>query len=115
MIIEVKAGKTLGKEADTVTEQPYEVDLDLGDDPQVSEVAQRERVLDPDHNILSYDFVDEDSRGRLGINDGVRAERLGSAIPRQRWGGGRSAEEEALNVVSDPNAVNDRPPEGYES
>jgi hypothetical protein len=113
VIIEVKAGKTLGKEADTVTEQPYEVDLDLGDDPQASEVAQRERVLDPDHNILSYDFVDEDSRGRLGINEEVRAERLG-AVPRQRWGGDRSAEEEALSVVSDPNAVNDRPPEGYE-
>ena len=43
-----------------MTEQPYEVDLDLGDDPQASEVAQRERVLDPDHNILSYDFVDEE-------------------------------------------------------
>ena len=96
-----------------MTEQPYEVDLDLGDDPQASEVAQRERVIDPDHNILSYDFEDDDSRGRLGINDGVRAERLG-AVPRQRWGGDRSAEEEALSVVPDPNAVNDRPPERYE-
>ncbi len=113
MIFEVNTGKNFGKEADTVTEQPYEVDLDLGDDPQATEVAQRERVLDPDHNILSYDFEDDDSRGSLGITEGVRAEHLG-AIPRQRWGEGRSAEEAALSVVSDPNAVNDLPLEGYE-
>ncbi|GHC84415.1 hypothetical protein GCM10007079_26340 [Nocardiopsis terrae] len=96
-----------------MTEQPYEVDLDLGDDPQASEVAQRERVIDPDFGILGYNFEDDDSKGRLGINDGVRAERLG-VIPHQRWGGDRSAEEEALSVVPDPDAVNDRPPEGDE-
>jgi len=115
VISKVKAGKNSGKEADTVTEQPYEVDLDLGDDPQATEVAQRERVLDPDHNILSYDFEDDDSRGSLGISEGVRAERLGGAVPRQRWGDDPSAEEQALSVVSDPNAVNDHPPEGYGS
>ena len=95
-------------------EQPYEVDLDLGNDPQATEVAQRERAIDSDHNILHYDFESEDSRGRLGIMDGVRAEHLGNAVPRQRWGGDRSAEEEALSVVPDPDAVIDRPPEGYE-
>ncbi|GAB3719999.1 hypothetical protein [Nocardiopsis oceani] len=96
-----------------MTEQPYEVDFDLGDDPQASEIAQRERVIDPDFNILVYNFEDDDSRGWLGINDGVRAERLG-VVPRQRWGGERSAEEEALSVVPDPDAVNDRPPEGQD-
>ncbi|MBR8742908.1 hypothetical protein [Nocardiopsis sp. MG754419] len=95
-------------------ERPYEVDLDLGDDPQATEVAQRQVFLDPDFDILVYDFEDDDSRGRMGITDGVRAEHLAAAIPRQRWGGDRSAEEEALSVVPDPEAVTDRPPEGYE-
>ncbi|MEU3020229.1 MULTISPECIES: hypothetical protein [unclassified Nocardiopsis] len=95
-----------------MTERPYDVDLDLGDDPQETEVAQRERVLDPDFDILSYDFEDDDSRGGLGITEEVRAERTG-VVPRQRWGGYRSAEEEALSVVLDPDAVNDRPPEGH--
>ncbi|MET9780729.1 hypothetical protein [Nocardiopsis alba] len=96
-----------------MTEQPYEVDLDLGDDPQATEVAQRELFIDPIFDILGYDFEDDDSRGRLGILEGVRAEHLGVAVPRRRWGGERSAEEEALSVVPDPDAVKDRPPEDY--
>lgn len=95
-------------------EHPYEVDLDLGDDPQTTEVAQRDMVIDSEFNILDYDFVDDDSRGRIGIADGLRAEHLGAVIPRQRWGGDRSAEEEALSVLPDPDAGTDRPPEGYE-
>lgn len=95
-------------------EIPYDVNLDLGDDPQATEVAQRDMVIDSDFNVLDYDFESDDSRGRTGITDGVRAEHLGVAIPRQRWGGERSAEEEALSVVPDPDAVTDRPPEGYE-
>ncbi|WP_223809371.1 hypothetical protein [Nocardiopsis listeri] len=101
-------------EATEVKEHPYEVDLDLGDDPQATEVAQRDMVLDSEFNILDYDFVTDDSRGRSGIADGLRAEHPGTAIPRQRWGGERSAEEAALSVVPDPDAVTDRPPEGYE-
>lgn len=102
------------KEASDVKEHPYEVDLDLGDDPQATEIAQRQWALDSDYNILDYEFEAEDSRGRLGIEEGLRAEHLGVAVPRQRWGGERSAEEEALNVVLDPDTLSDRPPEGHQ-
>ncbi|MFV2197756.1 hypothetical protein [Nocardiopsis sp. LOL_012] len=81
-----------------MSEQPYDVDTDLGDDPQESAIAETESGIDPEYNIVEYSFVDDDSRGELGISDEVRAERQG-VVPRQDWGGGRSAEQEALSVV----------------
>jgi hypothetical protein len=81
-----------------VSEGPYDVDSDLGDDPQESEIAERERTIDTDFDILGYDFEDDDSRGALGIDAEVRAERR-DVVPRQRWGADRCAEEEAVSVV----------------
>ncbi|WP_304450726.1 hypothetical protein [Nocardiopsis sp. YSL2] len=81
-----------------MSEGPYDVDADMGDDPQESEIAESERSIDADFNILGYDFEDDDSRGTLGINAEVRAERT-DVVPHQRWGAERSAEEEAVSVV----------------
>ncbi|MCY9784411.1 hypothetical protein KIK06_10960 [Nocardiopsis sp. EMB25] len=95
-----------------MSEQPYDVDTDLGDDPQETEIAECERVIDPDFNILAYDFVDDDSRGEWGISQEVRAERR-RVVPHQRWGPQRSAEEDAVSVVSesDVSAEPDAAPE----
>lgn len=84
-----------------MSEQTYDVNLDLGDDPQESAIAERECSRDPDFNILEYDFKDDDSRGERGIIEDVRGERRTVVVPRQRWGRERSAEEEALSVVPD--------------
>ncbi|OLT29936.1 hypothetical protein BJF83_09515 [Nocardiopsis sp. CNR-923] len=81
-----------------MSELPYDVDADLGDDPQETEIAECERTIDPDFNILGYDFVDDDSRGEWGITQEVRAERR-PVVPHQRWGTQRSAEEDAVSVV----------------
>ncbi|RKS07977.1 hypothetical protein DFP74_3665 [Nocardiopsis sp. Huas11] len=83
-----------------MSEGPYDVDTDMGDDPQESDIAGSERSIDADFNILGYDFEDDDSRGALGINAGVRAERS-DVVPHQRWGAERSAEEQAVSIVSE--------------
>lgn len=99
-----------GKKGDTVSEGPYDVDADMGDDPQESAIAESEHEIEPDFNILDYEFEDDDSRGVLGIDAEVRAERR-DIVPRQRWGAVRSAEEDAVSVVpeSEADGVEDRP------
>ncbi|MEE2037298.1 hypothetical protein Q8791_08700 [Nocardiopsis sp. CT-R113] len=93
-----------------MSDQPYEVDLDMGDDPQASEVAEREMTIEPFADDVNHTFRESDSPGDWGITDEVRAERR-DAVPRQRWGGDRSAEEEALSVVSEPEADTDGDPD----
>jgi hypothetical protein len=84
-----------------VTEEPYDVDTDMGDDPEESEAAELERRIEPDYDIQEYDFEDDDSRGERGISEAVRDER-NDVYPRQSWGGEtRSAEEEAVNEIDD--------------
>ncbi|WP_230479851.1 hypothetical protein [Nocardiopsis kunsanensis] len=90
----------------TVTEEPYDVDTDMGDDPELSKAVARERRVEPDHDIQEYDFEDPgtpgtDSPGPRGIHEGVQSERS-DVYPRESWGGeSRSAEEEALHEVDD--------------
>ena len=84
-----------------MSDQPYEVDLDMGDDPQASEVAEREMTIEPFADHVNHTFRESDSPDGWGITEEVRAERR-DIVPRQRWGGYRSAEEEALSVVSEP-------------
>ncbi|GAB2502312.1 hypothetical protein [Nocardiopsis aegyptia] len=94
-----------------MSEGPYDVDADMGDDPQESAIAECEHEIEPDFNILGYDFEDDDSRGELGINAEVRAERR-DVVPHQRWGAVRSAEEDAVSVVPEAqveSGVEDRP------
>lgn len=93
-----------------MSDQPYDVDLDMGDDPQASEIAEREMRVEPFADDVNHTFREDDSQGDRGITDEVRAERS-HVVPRQRWGGERSAEEEALSVVSEPESDTDAPPD----
>ena len=79
----------------------YDVDTDMGDDPEESQAAQVERHVEPDHNIQQYDFKDDDARGGRGIEEAVRDERS-DVYPKENWGGEtENAENEALQVVDD--------------
>lgn len=92
-----------------MTEEPYDVDTDMGDDPELSKAVARERWIDPDYGIQDYEFTDPDmpgtdSSGPRGIDEGVRSERS-DLYPRENWGGEtRSAEQEAVHVVDDGSA-----------
>ncbi|WP_241480257.1 hypothetical protein [Nocardiopsis halotolerans] len=89
-----------------MTEEPYDVDTDMGDDPELSKAVARERRIEADYDIQEYDFPDPetqgtDSSGPRGIDEGVRSERS-DLYPRESWGGEtRSAEEEALHEEDD--------------
>lgn len=89
-----------------MTEQPYDVDTDMGDDPELSKSVAQERRVEPDYDIQEYDFTDPespgtDSPGPRGIDEAVQSERS-DLYPRESWGGEtRSAEEEALQEVDD--------------
>lgn len=94
-----------------MTEQPYDVDTDMGDDPELSKAEARERRIEADYGIQEqeYDFADPDTPGTdsaspRGIGEAVRAERS-DLEPRENWGGqSLSAEHEALHEVGDGSA-----------
>nr|WP_210752103.1 hypothetical protein [Nocardiopsis alborubida] len=90
-----------------MTEEPYDVDTDMGDDPELSKAVARERRIEADYDIQEYDFEDPDMPGTdssaepRGIDEGVRSERS-DLYPRESWGGEtRSAEQEAMHEESD--------------
>lgn len=89
------------EEVDAMVDKRYDVDTDMGDDPELSEIEEAERRIEPDHGIQEYDFVDDDSRGGRGIEEAVRDERS-DVYPKENWGGEtENAENEALQVVDD--------------
>ncbi|WP_306369355.1 hypothetical protein [Nocardiopsis sp. CC223A] len=65
-----------------MTDQPYDVDADLGDDPQESEIAETESRMD----AAGYTFEDEDAqdRGGTGISEEVRREEP-PVLEREDW------------------------------
>ena len=84
-----------------MVDKHYNVDTDMGDDPEESEIAQVERRVEPDHDIQGYEFEDDDTGGGRGIDEAVRDER-GDALPKENWGKETvSTEEEAMRVVDD--------------
>lgn len=89
-----------------MTEEPYDVDTDMGDDPELSKAVARERRIEADYDIQDYEFVDPDGPGTdsaepRGIDEAVRSERS-DVYPRESWGGEtRGAEQEALHEVDD--------------
>lgn len=81
--------------------EPYDVDSDLGDDPQESEIAETESRQDAGDEIRDYDFEDDDSRGGIGIDEEVREERPATA-PREDWQPDEPpAEDAALHEVDE--------------
>ncbi|CAL9598957.1 hypothetical protein SUDANB121_05412 [Nocardiopsis dassonvillei] len=89
--------------------EPYDVDTDMGDDPERSLVEERERRVENDHDIQGYEFEDDDSRGGRGIDRAVADERS-DVLPRQSWDvEGPSAEEAALRIDDDGSAEEDAP------
>jgi hypothetical protein len=82
-----------------VTDQPYDVDADLGDDPQESEIAETESRTD----AVGYTFEDEDAedRGELGISEEVRQEEP-PVLEREDWNpDDPGAETDALHEEDD--------------
>ncbi len=89
--------------------EPYDVDTDMGDDPERSLIEERERRIDNDHDIQGYEFEDDDSRGERGIGRAVADERS-DVLPRQSWDAeAPSAEEAAVRVEDDGSTVEDAP------
>ncbi|MDE3723246.1 hypothetical protein PWG71_17780 [Nocardiopsis sp. N85] len=87
--------------------EPYDVDTDMGDDPERSLIEERERRIENDHGIEGYAFEDDDSRGERGIDRAVADERS-DVLPRQSWDvEAPSAEEEALRVEGDGSVAED--------
>ena len=88
-----------------MSEQPYDVDADLGEDPQESEIAETESRQEPDAPVYGYTFLDDDSRGELGIDEEVREER-DDVLPREDFDLDEpGAEKEAMHEVDDPDEV----------
>ncbi|WP_087096487.1 hypothetical protein [Nocardiopsis sp. JB363] len=84
-----------------MTDKRYDVDTDMGDDPEASEIAQVERRVEPEHDIQGYEFEDDDTGGGRGIDEAVRDERS-DVLPKDNWGGEtESTEEQAMRVVDD--------------
>ncbi|MFW6642010.1 hypothetical protein ACOALZ_18455 [Nocardiopsis algeriensis] len=84
-----------------MSEEPYDVDTDMGDDPEISMAKEFERHVEPDFGIEGRDFADDSDQGGRGIDQAVRDERS-DVYPRENWGGeDRGAEEEAVHVVDD--------------
>ncbi|MBR8742907.1 hypothetical protein [Nocardiopsis sp. MG754419] len=87
-----------------MSEQPYDVDSDMGDDPQESEVAEAESRQEPDAPVYGYTFAEAEGQGELGIDEDVRLER-DDVIPREDFDlDAPDAEEEAIHEVDDPDA-----------
>ncbi|WP_330091086.1 hypothetical protein [Nocardiopsis codii] len=81
--------------------EPYEVDSDMGDDPQESEIAEAESRMDAGDEVRDYSFEDDDSRGEIGIDEEVREERP-SRLPTEDWQPDEPpAEDEALSEVDE--------------
>lgn len=91
-----------------MTKENYDVDTDMGDDPELSKDVAMERRVEADYETADpeYEFSDPetlgtDSPGPRGISEAVRSERS-DLHPRENWGGEtRSAEEEAMHEVDD--------------
>ncbi|MFL1378598.1 MULTISPECIES: hypothetical protein [unclassified Nocardiopsis] len=82
---------------DVVTERPYDVNADLGDDLQESDIAETESRMDA---LYGYNFTENDAEGELGITAEVRCERK-PVIPRENWDiDGPGAEAEAVHVIT---------------
>lgn len=80
-----------------MSERPYDVNADLGDDLQESGVAEVESRM---HALYGYNFTEDDARGELGITAEVRCER-GPVLPRENWDvDGSGAESEAVHVIT---------------
>ncbi|MGW8436854.1 hypothetical protein ACWGKS_17025 [Nocardiopsis sp. NPDC055879] len=104
LVTSLNLGTKEKEEVDAMVDKHYDVDTDMGDDPELSQAEEIERRIEPDHNIQRYDFKDDDSRGGRGIDEAVRDER-GDVYPKENWGGEtRTTEEEALQVVDDGSA-----------
>ncbi|MBE3001075.1 hypothetical protein IDM40_20610 [Nocardiopsis sp. HNM0947] len=89
-----------------MSEQPYNVDSDMGDDPQESEVAEAESRMDAPGDDAGYTFVEDDTSEARGISEEVRDER-GNFLAREDWDlDGEAAESEAVNEV-DPDREDD--------
>ncbi|MGQ4268042.1 hypothetical protein [Nocardiopsis changdeensis] len=89
--------------------EPYDVDTDMGDDPERSLIEERERRVENDYDIEGYEFEDDDSRGERGIDRAVADERS-DVLPRQSWDvEAPSAEEDALRVEDDDSVDEDVP------
>jgi len=81
--------------------EPYEVDSDMGDDPQESEIAEAQSRMNAGDEVRDYSFEDDDSRGEIGIDEEVREERS-SSLPTEDWQLGEPpAEDEALGEVDE--------------
>jgi hypothetical protein len=84
-----------------MSEQPYDVDSDMGEDPQESEIAETESRQDPDAPVYGYTFRQDDSQGELGIDQELREER-DDVIPREDFDiDGPGAEEAAIHEVDE--------------
>ncbi|AFR11159.1 hypothetical protein ACFW3Z_10540 [Nocardiopsis alba] len=86
-----------------MSEQPYDVDSDMGEDPQESEIAEAESRQNPGEGVYGYTFEDEqkDDEGELGIEEEVRLER-DDVLPREDFDIDEpGAEEEAVHEVDD--------------
>lgn len=84
-----------------MSEQPYDVDADMGEDPQESEIAETESRQDPDAPVYGYTFVQDDSQGELGIDQELREER-DDVIPREDFDiDSPGAEEAAIHEVDE--------------
>ena len=97
-----------------MTDQPYDVNTDLGDDLQESGVAQTESRMDAPYG---YNFAEHGPGEELGITDGVRCERS-PVLPRESWDvDGPGAEVEAVHVITpegDGDADPDAAPEDHD-
>lgn len=85
-----------------MSEQPYDVDADMGEDPQESEIAEAESRQNPDAPVYGYTFEDESEATERGIDEGVREER-DDVIPREDFDLDEpGAESGAVREVDEP-------------
>lgn len=88
-----------------MSEQPYDVDADMGEDPEESEIAQAESRQNPDAPVYGYTFEDESAASERGIDQEVREER-DDVIPREDFDiDAPGAENEAMHEVDDSDEV----------
>lgn len=84
-----------------MSEQPYDVDSDMGEDPQESEIAEAESRQNPGVGVYGYTFEDEGAATGRGIDQEVREER-DDVIPREDFGiDDPAAEEAAIREVDE--------------
>ncbi|WP_017588660.1 hypothetical protein [Nocardiopsis ganjiahuensis] len=88
-----------------MSEQPYDVDSDMGEDPEESEIALAESRQNPDAPVYGYTFEDESSATERGIDQEVREER-DDVLPKEDFDLDEiGAEKEAMHEVDDPDEV----------